>query len=149
MLIFGSNWVQNTILPQNNGKVHRKLEVIAGFASFSIPLLWEDSVWFSALQVDAVTKSKGELMAERRDPICRKRIISRALVRVDEGSSGLGDSTAAKGDGDVGVVPWKIKFNPMQKENSRYLPKKLFKPLDVQDYILTIHFTFEIKIPLN
>lgn len=48
--------------------MHGKLEVIAGFASFSIPLLWEDSVWFSALQVDAVTKSKGELMAERRDP---------------------------------------------------------------------------------
>ena len=44
----------------------------------------------------------------------------------------------------IGIIP---------KENSRvplrYLPKKLFKPLDVQDYILAIHFKFEIKIPLN
>ena len=86
-------------------------------------------------------------MAERRDPNLQEEdgVILRALVRVDEGSSGLGDSAAAKGDGDVGVVPWKIKFNPMQKKNSRYLPKKLFKQLDVQDYILTIHFKFEIK----
>ena len=41
----------------------------------------------------------------------------------------------------------------IQMENSRvpllYLPKKFFKPLDVQDYILAIHFKFEIKIPLN
>ena len=40
-----------------------------------------------------------------------------------------------------------------EKENSRvplwYLSKKFFKPLDVQDYILAIHFKFEIKIPLN
>ena len=27
--------------------------------------------------------------------------------------------------------------------------EKFFKPLDVQDYILAIHFKFEIKIPLN
>ena len=68
--------------------MHGKLEVIAGFASFSIPLLWEDSVWFSALQVDAVTKSKGELMAERRDPNLQEEdgVILRALVRVDEGT---------------------------------------------------------------
>ena len=40
------------ILVKNNGKeVPGRLEVIAGFASFSIPLWWEDSVWFSALQV--------------------------------------------------------------------------------------------------
>ena len=31
----------------------------------------------------------------------------------------------------------------------RYLPKSFSKPLDVQDYILAIHFKFEIKIPLN
>ena len=40
-----------------------------------------------------------------------------------------------------------------ETENSRvplrYLPKKLFKPLDFQDYILAIHFQFEIKTPLN
>ena len=112
--------------------MHGKLEVIAGFASFSIPLLWEDSVLFSALQVDAVTKSKGELMAERRDPNLQEEdgVILRALVRVDEGSSGLGDSAAAKGDGDVGVVPWKIKFNPIQKgwkgQASEALPKDAF-----------------------
>lgn len=51
-------------------------------------------------------------------------------MRVDEGSSGLGDSAAAKGDGDVGVVPWKIKFNPMQKgwkgQASEALPKDAF-----------------------
>ena len=38
-------------------------------------------------------------------------------------------------------------------ENSRvplrYLPKSFSKPLDVQYYILVIHFKFEIKIPLN
>ena len=40
------------ILVKNNGKeVPGSLEVIAGFASFSIPLWWENSVWFSALQV--------------------------------------------------------------------------------------------------
>ena len=40
------------ILVKNNGKeVPGSLEVIAGLASFSIPLWWEDSVWFSAFQV--------------------------------------------------------------------------------------------------
>ena len=38
------------ILFKNNGKeVPGRLEVIFGFASFSIPLWWEDSVWFSTL----------------------------------------------------------------------------------------------------
>ena len=49
------------------------------------------------------------------------------MVRVDEGSSGLGDSAAAKGDGDVGG---KIKFNPIQKgwkgQASEALPKDAF-----------------------
>ena len=40
------------ILVKNNGKeVPGRLEGIAEFASFSIPLWWEDSVWFLALQV--------------------------------------------------------------------------------------------------
>ena len=44
-------------------------------------------------------------------------------------------------------------YGDLYWENSRvpfrYLPKNLFKPLDVQDYILAIYFQFEIKTPLN
>ena len=56
-----------TILVKNNGKeVPGSLEVIAGFASFSIPLWWEDSVWFSALQVANSLKIQREDEPENR-----------------------------------------------------------------------------------
>ena len=47
------------ILVKNNGKeVPGRLEVIAGFASFSILLWWEDSMWFSTFQVANVLKNQ-------------------------------------------------------------------------------------------
>ena len=50
------------IFVKNNGnEVFGILEVIAGFASLSIPLWWEDSVWFSALQVANVLKPQREV----------------------------------------------------------------------------------------
>ena len=47
------------ILVKNNGnEVPRSLEIIDGFASFSIPLWWEDSMWFSTFQVANVLKNQ-------------------------------------------------------------------------------------------
>ena len=55
------------ILVKNNGKeVPGSLEVIAGFASFSVPLWWEDSVWFPALQVANSLKIQREDEPENR-----------------------------------------------------------------------------------
>ena len=51
------------------------------------------------------------------------------------------------------IIKLKQKRLIKKKENSRVpriIPyQKVFKPSNVQDYILAIHFKFEIKIPLS
>lgn len=53
---------------KNNGKeVPGKLEVVAGFAPFYTPLWWENSMWYSALQVAKAANSHSELQLEIKD----------------------------------------------------------------------------------
>ncbi|KAL6347778.1 hypothetical protein AAG906_026307 [Vitis piasezkii] len=63
------------ILVKNNGKeVPGRLEVIARFASFSIPLWWEDSVWLSALQVaDEPVSKASKASSEQGEGGCDPR----------------------------------------------------------------------------
>ena len=85
------------ILVKNNGKeVPGRLEVIAGFASFSIPLWWEDSVWFSALQVAAEPVSKAS--SEQGEGGCDPRTV----VRVKKVRYGGGNPAVGVGDRATG-----------------------------------------------
>ena len=89
------------ILVKNNGKeVPGSLEVIVGFASFSIPLWWEDSVWFLALQVANRLKIQREGEPESRASIQQEEggCESRKVVRVKGIRYGEGNSEAAVGD---------------------------------------------------
>ena len=89
------------ILVKNNGKeVPGSLEVIVGFTSFSIPLWWEDSVWFSALQVANRLKIQREGEPESRASIQQEEggCESRKVVHVKGIRYGEGNSEAAVGD---------------------------------------------------
>ena len=89
------------ILVKNNGKeVPGSLEVIVGFTSFSIPLSWEDSVWFSALQVANRLKIQREGEPESRASIQQEEggCESRKVVHVKGIRYGEGNSEAAVGD---------------------------------------------------
>ena len=97
------------ILVKNNGnEVSGILEVIAGFASFSIPLWWEDSVWFSALQVANVLKPQREV-----ELVCNTSFKqeeggcdSRTVVRVKKVRYGEGNPTAGVNDRVTGWELW-------------------------------------------
>ena len=89
------------ILVKNNGKeVPGSLEVIAGLASFSIPLWWEDSVWFSTLQVANRIKIQKEGELENRASFQQEEggCEPRKMMRVKGMCYGEGDSDAAVGD---------------------------------------------------
>ena len=93
------------ILVKNIGKeVPGRLEVIARFASFSIPLWWEDSVWLSALQVADEPVSKASKASSEQgeggyDP--------RSEVRVKKVRYGGGNPAAGVGDRATG---WEIRI---------------------------------------
>ena len=93
------------ILVKNNGKeVPGRLEVIAGFASFSIPLWWEDSVWFSALQVaDEQVSKTSNASSEQGERGCDPR----SKERVKEMHYGGGNPAAGVGDR---VTGWEIRI---------------------------------------
>ena len=108
-----------------------KLEVVAGFAPFYIPLWWENSMWYSAMQVAKAANSHSELQLEIKDSFMQEEglVVSRASVRVDKAKDpcrkdaiaaisaasvrdGMGstvDHGAAQDGGDVDVRSWKSR----------------------------------------
>ena len=102
------------VLVKNNGKeVPGKLEVIAGFASFSIPLWWEDSVWFSVTEIKPQrgVEPVSKVPIEQEEGEC----VSRTVVRVEKEIYGKGTPVAGIGDGVNGL---ELRF---PKEKARFL----------------------------
>ena len=90
-----------------------RIKVIAGFASFSIPLWWEDSVWFSALQVAIVLKPQRGVASVSKASIVQEEVgtASRGLVCVEEGLCGKGILATNVDDRDLGLEPRKPEVN--------------------------------------
>ncbi|RVX00292.1 hypothetical protein CK203_024581 [Vitis vinifera] len=119
------------ILVKNNGKeVPGSLEVIAGLASFSIPLWWEDSVWFSAFQVANRLKIQREGEPKNRASFQQEEggCEPRKMMRVKGMCYGEGDSDAAVGDG---VSEWGLRI---PEEKARIVGGE--DPVSIQDAIL-------------